>query len=73
MSLIISKVGIKNIKHLDDMKAMNPKMRDDFIKFITKYPTKKFSRILIPMDIPVPAQWKPSWASVKGPVSAGQG
>jgi hypothetical protein len=57
--LPILTVSIKDIKHLDDMKAMNPKMRDDFIKFITKYPTKKFSRILIPMDIPVPEELRP--------------
>lgn len=54
--LPIESIGIKDTTHLNHIKGINKDIYDRFIAFIAKYPKRTFSRVLIPMDIPVPEE-----------------
>ena len=54
--LPISAVSVNIIQHLDHMKSMNDEMHSKFLKFLERYPKKKFLRVLIPMDMDIPEE-----------------
>ena len=54
--LPIYEISIKDTTHLNHMKDKSIDIYDKFKKFVTKYPKRKFSRVLIPMDIEVPEE-----------------
>jgi hypothetical protein len=54
--LPINEISIHDTKALHHMKDTDEEMYKRFIAFIGKFPKKKFSRVLIPMDMAIPEE-----------------
>jgi len=54
--LPISSVSVQNTEHLTHIKKLDKDIYDKFVVFISKYPKRVFSRVLIPMDIVIPSE-----------------
>lgn len=52
--LPIQPVSVNHLSPLDHMKVIDEVIYDKLVQFIRRYPKKVFSRILIPIDIPIP-------------------
>jgi len=56
LALPISEISMNKLKPILPLKESHPDIFEKFCTFLAKYPKRKFSRVLIPMDIPIPEE-----------------
>ena len=54
--LPIVEVSVDNLSQLHYIKTLDEGVYERFVAFITKYPKRKFARVLIPMDLEIPQE-----------------
>lgn len=54
--LPIKAVSLKNPRAISFMKEEYPELHARFMKFLEKYPKRKFERVLLPLDIDIPKE-----------------
>ena len=55
-TLPVKPLSLKHTENLDLIKRLNEKLYTKLITFLTKYPKRVFTRVIIPMDIPIPTE-----------------